>query len=454
MLQPVNWIPPEIISHIARYNAIGDTHWIVPLTHVCRYWRESIISTPENWTLITCYRPQLTALSLERSKAAPLQLWLDMFSVRQYPGFRGLITPYIHNIGTLQVEELIAIQDLTRTLPEFPQSTPNLRSLDLKRSQDGPGRGMPTDPFLPFPDTLRSLSLYNIPLYPSFLRLRTLTELSLNRCTVRPPLDTLLDFLEENRSLERVDLTIDPNEPPAPILEGRAVIMDRLRHLSITSSDVIIARTLISSIPLRRGAHLGITFRDDGTGLGLNGILSGISLAHLSNLPSPTSMEYRHSPVVRLTGPNGSFSYNHEWSPGTPFAEFPVLPLTDIRELHLAHSEPSIVFPPSYFPALETLTVQYGTDVSRLFSALIPNPSSLPSLKVLGFLDCFITEEFMEELSQFASGRKSTTSARLRRVAIVHRDGKFPPVASIHELEKHVPTVDAQSGRTLPADLT
>ena len=81
-------------------------------------------------------------------------------------------------------------------------------------------------------------------------------------------------------------------------------------------------------------------------------------------------MEYGSaSPVVRLIGPNGSFSYEHEWSPGIPFAEFPVLPLTNIRELRLAARDQSIVFHPSSFPALETLAVEYSTDLSRLFSA-------------------------------------------------------------------------------------
>ena len=217
----------------------------------------------------------------------------------------------------------------------------------------------------------------------------------------------------------------------------------------------MIARILISSIPFRRGACLGITYRDDDTGLGLNEILSGISLTHLSNLLSPTFMEYGSaSPVVRLIGPNGSFSYDHEWSPGIPFAEFPVLPLTNIRELRLAARDQSIVVHPSSFPALETLAVEYSTDLSRLFSAFFPNPSFPPSLKTLGFSGCAVSKKFMEELTRFASSRKNTTSGWLHHVIIIHQDGMFPTVASIRELEKHVPIVDVQFGRTLPTDLT
>ena len=51
--QPVNRLPPEILSRIAQcsLNAAVDARPIVPLTHVCRYWRDSITSDPANWTL-------------------------------------------------------------------------------------------------------------------------------------------------------------------------------------------------------------------------------------------------------------------------------------------------------------------------------------------------------------------------------------------------------------------
>ena len=134
------------------------------------------------------------------------------------------------------------------------------------------------------------------------------------------------------------------------------------------------ARTVISNIPLRRGAHLDITFPDEDTGLGLNETLSGISATHLSNLPSPTFMTYRSSiREIHLTGPNGSFSYTHEWLSVPPFATSSVLPLTDIKELHLVHSDPSVVFHPSSFPALETLlsaTPTYPTSSPFCFQTL------------------------------------------------------------------------------------
>ena len=387
-------------------------------------------------------------LALERSKAAPLHLWI--FSPPDLPEFRDIITPHIQKIETLRFDELTEIEDLTQSLPNFPRSTPNLRSLRLDREVSTPLWDPPADPFESFPRTLRHLRLGDIPLYPSILTLSTLTELTLHYYEIPIPLDTLLDFLEENRSLEKVVLKIEFEEFTDDISQRRAAITNqRVEHLSIACWHATIARTLISSIPLQRGAHLGITFGGENTGTGLRDILSGISTISLPNLSSPTFMEYR-SHDIRLNGPNGSFSYTNNWLeetsfPEIPFAEFPALPLTNIQELHLVQGDPPTVFDPSSFPALETLTIECNADVSRLFSALFPDPSSFPSLKTLKFLDCPVTEEFVEELARFASNRKNTTSIGLDHIVIVHQDGQFPTAASIHRLREHVPIVDVQA---------
>ena len=464
-LRPVNKLPPEIISQIARSSLESyhtDPKPIVPLTHVCQYWRESIVSTPENWTLISSSKLGLAALSLERSRAAPLYLQLDMSFLRPESEFRNLLTPHIQRTRTLRVEETATIKDLTNVLPNFPQSMPKLQSLDLAHTYDVvPVWDSLAAPLGSFPNTLASLDLHDIPLYPSFLELRTLKELGLHYYRISPALDSILNFVEDNRSLESVALTINSTNFPSNSSQRQVEIMNRLRRLSVACWDATTARTLISNIPLRTGAHLEITFHDEGVGLELDNVLSGIPMTHFPNLPSSTFMEYSCSNAapftrtIRLIGPNGSFLYDHDYSLGEPFAEFSVLPLTDIQELHLAH-EDSLPrsFGPSSFPALKALILKWVTGLSRLFSALLPDPSVFPSLKTLGFLGCDITEEFMGELTRFASDRKVTTSAWLHRVVIIHQDGRFPSAASIRRLERDVSVVDVRFGTNLPTDLT
>ena len=194
----------------------------------------------------------------------------------------------------------------------------------------------------------------------------------------------------------------------------------------------------------------------------MNDVLSGISTSHLSNLLSPTFMRYHIYPKsIDLRGPNGTAFFHSKYDLNIPFAEFPRLPLANIRQFHLDAGECDQVRPSpplvpfdhlSFFPAIETF-IASGTDLSHLLSSLLSNPSASPSLKTLAFANWDFTEEFMEGLTRFASDRKKTTSARIPRVVITHRNGIFPSMASIRELEKHVPIVDARITEELPSDL-
>lgn len=462
LLQPVNRLPPETLSHIVQHvphEKARDTRSIIPLTHVCRYWRRSIVSTPGNWTFISSRNKDVAALSLQRAKAAPLQINLDMDQVRKNPGFSDLIAPYIRNTETLHVCCLLTTKELMQTLPNFPRSTPNLRSLSLFPELRDAEWDLFTDHrFGPLIPTLTHLSLMNIPLYPAFLHLKTLTDLTLRYLRFNLHLDAFLDFLEGNRSLERATLDIQFTQPSLRHLRHRVAIRNRLRNLSIYSANETDNNPLISNIALQRGAHLEITLYD--MTKGLDEVLSYIYAARLSNLESPTFMEYHpEESRILLHGPNGSFSFETLVSLECPFSDSPILPLTNVRVFRIRRTLKSdpfarpIAFPPSSFPALETFGVESEVTVSHLFSALFSNPSSCPSLKTLAFLDCHVDDGFMEELTRFSSNRKRTTSARLHRVVIVDSKGILPRFASIDALGKHVPIVDARIGKELPADL-
>ena len=464
--QPVNRLPPEILSRIARH-VLGrydrDARPIFPLTHVCRYWRESIVSAPENWILISdSCSDDLIALSLERAKAAALEISLSMNWVMQLPRLPGIITPHFQNVAALAVDSIPSFGEFTKVLPSFHQSLPNLRSLTLNVIHEEDW-DLSIDPFESLSHTLRYLKLTNIHLYPSFLRLRTLTELSLTNSRFSLHLDTLLDFLEANDSLESVELLIKFVEPSLRNSQRRAAIGNRLQRLYLRSWDPMGARALIANIPLQKGGCLDISIG----GAGLKEVLSGIPTTHLLNLPSPTFMEYRFtSERIRLQGPNGIFSFSGTRSRGGPFADLidcPLISLANVREVRMTIS--TYVIPPlSHLPAIETLVIQAKTsslqsksfvipnhfiiNISHILSALLSNPASSPSLKTLVFLNCDdLSEDFMKKLTQFASIRQNTsTSARLCRVLIVHWEGRFPSVSSIQRLRNHVKIVDVRVG--------
>jgi len=132
LLQPVNKLPPEIVFRIAQgvpHKYDEDAKSIIPLNHVCRYWRESIVSSPEHWTKIYSKRSNLAVLSLERAKAAPLDINLDLSVTTS--AFFDLLTPYIQNTESCCVRAILAIEDLTRWLLNFPWSMPSLRALKI-----------------------------------------------------------------------------------------------------------------------------------------------------------------------------------------------------------------------------------------------------------------------------------------------------------------------------------
>ena len=464
LLQPVNKLPPEIISRIARHhmhnNFTGTTRPIIPLTHVCWYWRESIISTPENWTLISSRSPSLAAPSLQRAKAAPLDIYLDTAQIEETPGFSELLASHIQNTQSLRLDFSLPIQKLAQMLPNFPQSMPNLRSLSLDGKIEGWDWSM--DPFGPIASDLTYLSLMSVPLYPSFMRLRNLTDLTIVHPLFDLHLDTLLDFLEENQSLERIILDIGFSDLSHQSSRRRVAVKNHFQSLTLASSDIRSVNALISSIALQRGVHLTISLNDQTAGS--NDVLSLISIARLANPEPPTLMEYNpNESCIRLSGINGSFSFERYFGPDNPFTEFPPLYLSNIRTFYIRRPServpffPSLTFPLPSLPALETLVIEYEINASQsfsaLFSTLFSNPSSFPSLKTLAFLDCKPGEDFMEELIQFAFNRKNTTSAWLYRVVIVDSRGELPRFASIDALGEHVSVVDVRIGKKLPEDL-
>ena len=369
-----------------------------------------------------------------------------MDEVEEQSGFSDILAPYIQNITTVEFSALVALEDLMQTLPNFPRSTPNLQSLELSWSGE---EGDPIDPFQPFPSTLRRLALFHIPLYSTFLNLRTLTDFTLCNFAFPHPLDSLLAMLEENRCLERVELCVAFTNPNLHTPQRRAPISNRLRHLSVSFFKVEDGRPLISSIPIQRGANLELNSR--GSTGGFNDTLSSIPATHFANLQSPTHMNicgYN----IRLSGPNGSFSFSGLSPSEMSLVGLPLLSFDKIRGLRLRF--PSRAFNPLLFPALETLAIEHDATVLNTLSIWLSSPESSPLLKTLAFLNCDLSEEFMEVLTEFACNRRKTAATWLYRVLIVNNRGKFPSPPAIHELRNYVKVVDVQMADSLPSDLT
>ena len=370
----------------------------------------------------------------------------------------------LQHLRSLDIYSIPTAEELTNVFSNPLQSMPTLQSLELSRSVCEADLDRSIDPFVSFAiPALERLSLENIPLYPSLLGLSTLTEFTITDTQFDFHLDTLLNFLEGNPRLERVTLEVFFTDYILLGLQRKTVMRNRLRYLSICGANKMEVQALISNIPLQKGANLDLDLDDED--VTLNDFLPGISAGHLSSPPSPTLLELNHGPFARqitLNGPGGKLTFFAASWLELSFADLSVLPLANVREVRLCYWKeirPKTFKPPAfypvYFPALETLTVDCSSDVLGVLSILLSNSPPPPFLKTIGFLNCDLPEEVMEELTTFASERRNTpTSTWLHRVQIVHSDGVFPSAASIRRLREHVKVVETRIEDKFSTDLT
>ena len=176
--------------------------------------------------------------------------------MREDPQFLDLPVPHFQNTQTLRVTGLLSIKNLF-VFSQHPMI--NLRSLML--SDLGAGDlDRPIDSFELSAYALRYLDLVGVPLYPS-LNIRTVTWLNLFDRQYNLHLDTLLDFLEENRSLTSAKLRIWFIEPSLRSLQRQAPIENQLKYLRISCDNPMDGQALISGIALSKGAELEFTCR-------------------------------------------------------------------------------------------------------------------------------------------------------------------------------------------------
>jgi hypothetical protein len=93
-LSLINKLPPETIITVSEFVAEPRTREsmfeIVKMTHICQYWRSTLISCPHLWSSIFVKndRKDFVAACLERSRELPLTVCLDLKhgDYHDYPG--------------------------------------------------------------------------------------------------------------------------------------------------------------------------------------------------------------------------------------------------------------------------------------------------------------------------------------------------------------------------------
>ena len=452
----MNRLPPEVISLCATFVSSTDPRPIIPLTHVCRYWRKAITSNPRNWASIDNRWKQLVPTCLRRAGAVPLTVNINVSAIECDEPFVGAILPHASRIAHLSLTGYPSVEAMSNVIPTFFTSTMgDLISLELQQSSES------IEPFLPsispaFPiswnlSKLTSLHLTRTPLYPAITSVTSLVDLKLDgyRMTLSP-FSEFMAFLGANTNLQFIVLDIEFDEFELPL--SCRVSLPHLRRLSLTCADPFDARALISSISLPHGVSLEVACSSTNRCTTLSSFLPSPPTPIQKILTPIVTIKCQHNPsMVQFYGNDSSFSFQRASGNFNPYPELSLFEVTAVRELHLKNfgfsGRPS---PLSRLPALETLVLVNVTTSLTSFTFLTAEPVLCPSLKTIAFFNCRLDPGVIEELEKAVVNRKNSTAAWLYRIIIVSQTGHLPDHDLVLRLRRSVPCVNVRMEDELP----
>ena len=453
-LRPVNHLHPEVIALCATFVSDTDPKPIIPLTHVCRYWRRAITSSPRNWASIGSGWKRLVPLCLGRAGTVLLTANITVSDIKGDEYFIQASLPHVSKISHLSLTGCSSIEKVADDLPGFFASPmPNLTSLKLEQIEQPtelfPSNEAPAPPLFQSISELKSLHLTRIPLYPAVYGITSLVELEL--VGYENPLDfwELVGFLRSNRTLEAVVLDLRLAEITRIVPEQRASL-PQLRHLAFTCGSAADSRALLSYLSLRRGVSISIQGSRSNPCAELSSFLPHHSKRIRQLFTPVTAIKYQHSPGwLRVSSGDGELSFRTPKDLSKTYGDLDLFVTGTVREFHQNINHlPARLF--ERLPALEVFVLSRTHLARGSLSALATEPILCPSLKTIAFFDCTVSEDTVRELEAVLAKRRDSTAARLYRVVIVNGTYALPDLRLINQLRKLVPRVDAGVGDELP----
>jgi hypothetical protein len=460
---PINRIPQEIFSLIPGYR--GTEEALVALTHVCRSWREQLISCSSLWTSLDCTSVDQTRVYLERSKMSPLDIRLGGVEDTQFLNDAFLLTfPHRDRLKGLFITAFSS--NLVELIKHcFHCRAPLLEKLGIHSIPPG----CPTIQAAIFDrdlSSLRELRLYGALIDSPLKSLSNLTTFDFRYVwPSKISVTWLLDFFEQAPTLRKIIFCAAfPDTSDAP--QGRIVSLPHLKLCYISAWPV--HSILLNHLLIPPGALLILEFDDQGK--------SPIS-AHfpttsnnLGNLSHITSINIRCKPniALRLEGSNGGlYIRDRHWFDvaavmddrvlrSLNYFSIPVtrrLTVTQYGTSPLPEVEKSLVFQTLLrMNALRTLTLRDCLNLDFVFAL---NPNRIPSKVVV----CPELEELVlyietgnrfciDELLDMVKERASR-GAKLSTITIVC-PREFVPTKEVDKLRGHVSSVEYKLDDFMP----
>lgn len=236
---PVNRLPPEVLSLIPTF--LRSRRNLINATAVCRYWRNTLLSSPDLWCDIDCsggrgpLREHMFRECLERSRMVSLNVRLT--SVRYLPD----ISPHLARFSALEIE-LAVPEQLVKIAAYFSHPAPNLRRLSISAVAywGRAGLSIPSSLFGGNFTSLRSLQIrgFSALKMPQHFPHLARFDLQTNNFTTFK-IDTMLEVLEHMPSLEILHIKFCPAHHPPPSFTPtlRSVTLPKLREVELSSLE-------------------------------------------------------------------------------------------------------------------------------------------------------------------------------------------------------------------------
>ena len=432
---------------------------LAQMSSVCSYWREVIRSFASLWrSLSDKQSPEMMSVTLSRSKVA----LLDVYCLRDSPGFTKAIQPHISRIRSLECTVRFGDghqkrhgngAEPVRVSPSFPHSSPALRTLSLKNGgKSDPPLDVEFDILPEDPASPKALRLEHVPLTNQLRRLTTLTSFDISHHCI--DLDTLLGFLAENKTLEHLRISC---RNVLGELSCARVPLPNIRDVDLSSLTPL---PVLEGLSLPTAADINIQVLPGGS---VDPPLRDVLPQSLDSLPGivqVTSLQYGVTQFMTqvFSGSNpvgGSFKVQGLFTRDFP-TDFRPLDVSGIRELCLseAHAVPPLFCRSDYnalssafsrMAGLETLVLVRQDMVGYVLS-MVDKEGLLPALSTISIIS--LPPSAIAPLIQLARRRKTNTkTSYISCVEIQAFEHGLSPnvVEELRELEEIVPSVKVRS---------
>ena len=272
-LSPINCLPPEVLSAIPTYWVADSQGDMIRATHVCRYWRTTLIGSPGLWNNVKSGNEARMRAYIHRSQSYPLSVEI------KHPGQENILSDAVFfRMRALTLN--LPMANLTRHLRRLASPTPMLEDLSITAA-DSPEY----PPVLEAGDffVLSRLHLDGVSLNFLYLPIPRLRVLHLENLenNIRTP--DFLQFLERTPWLEELSLVnAGPRggrEPPE-----RVVSLRSLRNLTLQGP--VIKSKLLQHLALPASADIHLTGRFNQR---RHGLMEDFLPPCLDNLPVTTN---------------------------------------------------------------------------------------------------------------------------------------------------------------------